>query len=521
METILAFGPFVVLLTLILILRWPLWLSCLVTLATTVLVTGLGWGVSANVIGASIISTIIPTLEIGIIVYCAMLIWQVLAAHGATNQLGRILTKLCADRRWQALFLAWTSCTLLEGITGFGIPAAIIAPMLIGIGFRPLTSIVISLLGNSTAVTFGALGTPIVVGVGQSIPTQLLSSAGTSLNQIALLTSGLHLSAVLLVPVAIVWLVIAKTPNRTSNLLQTLPLIGSLTTVYMAAYILTASSAYYQLTSVVTGIVGCCWLIICAKQKWFMLKELYNFAYQTPSTDLEREHPFKSLLPIFVIVSLLLVTKLATAGLNIDLIRFESILGTNYSSALQLSSAATPMIVSTIVYFAIWGRSTSQLAQITKNSLIKVVKPILVIASLVCFSQILINSGENQFNLPAIPDYLAQMLMFSSNLYPLLSSVLGVFTSFITGTSTGANLLLSGTQWQVATSIGINPAIVLAAQLVGTALGNSFSLLNINVIQAVVQQKDLEAKVIQINAPLALLYSLLAGVIATLAVVLH
>jgi lactate permease len=54
----------------------------------------------------------------------------------------------------------------MEGIAGFGIPAMLIAPLLISLGFKPLTSMVLPLAANTTAVTFGALGTPLKVGLG-------------------------------------------------------------------------------------------------------------------------------------------------------------------------------------------------------------------------------------------------------------------------------------------------------------------------------------------------------------------
>jgi predicted chitinase len=54
----------------------------------------------------------------------------------------------------------------MEGITGFGIPAMLIAPMLLVLGYKPLTCVVMPLAATTTAVTFGALGTPLKIGLG-------------------------------------------------------------------------------------------------------------------------------------------------------------------------------------------------------------------------------------------------------------------------------------------------------------------------------------------------------------------
>lgn len=60
--------------------------------------------------------------------------------------------------------------SFLEGVAGFGIPAMLVAPILLTFGYKPITSIVLPLAANTTAVTFGALGTPFKIGLGINVP---------------------------------------------------------------------------------------------------------------------------------------------------------------------------------------------------------------------------------------------------------------------------------------------------------------------------------------------------------------
>jgi len=66
------------------------------------------------------------------------------------------------DRRVQALLIAFSFGTFLEGAAGFGTPVAITAALMIGIGFSPLYAAGLSLLANTAPVAYGALGTPII-----------------------------------------------------------------------------------------------------------------------------------------------------------------------------------------------------------------------------------------------------------------------------------------------------------------------------------------------------------------------
>ncbi len=59
----------------------------------------------------------------------------------------------------QALLICWPFASFLQGVGGFGVPVAVTAPLLIGLGFTPLVAVVAPSLGHGWSVTFGSLGT--------------------------------------------------------------------------------------------------------------------------------------------------------------------------------------------------------------------------------------------------------------------------------------------------------------------------------------------------------------------------
>ncbi|NMU72004.1 L-lactate permease, partial [Vibrio parahaemolyticus] len=80
-------------------------------------------------------------------------------------------------RRVQAIIIAWCFGSFIEGASGFGTPAAIAAPLLVAIGFPALAAVLMGMMIQSTPVSFGAVGTPIIVGVNKGLDTHNISES--------------------------------------------------------------------------------------------------------------------------------------------------------------------------------------------------------------------------------------------------------------------------------------------------------------------------------------------------------
>jgi lactate permease len=100
-------------------------------------------------------------LPIGWIVLSAVFLFHLTVRAGQFEVVKHSVAAISPDRRMQALLIAFSFGSFVEGAAGFGTPVAISAALLIGLGFSPLYAAGLALLANTSPVAFGALGTPI------------------------------------------------------------------------------------------------------------------------------------------------------------------------------------------------------------------------------------------------------------------------------------------------------------------------------------------------------------------------
>ena len=113
------------------------------------LVAVLRFGADLDLILISQGKGLLLSLDVLLIVWTALLLFQVTNEAGAVVMLGRQLTLLTTDRALQALLLAWMFTAFLQGVGGFGVPVAIIAPRLVTLGFEPTAAVLIPALGHA------------------------------------------------------------------------------------------------------------------------------------------------------------------------------------------------------------------------------------------------------------------------------------------------------------------------------------------------------------------------------------
>ena len=116
------------------------------------------FGAGADGLGFAHTKAFILTLDVLLIIWAAFLLYQVAEEAGAIKTIGRLLPALTRDRGMQALLIGWVFASFLQGAGGFGVPVAVTAPLLIGLGFAPLSAVLIPSIGHGWAVTFGSLG---------------------------------------------------------------------------------------------------------------------------------------------------------------------------------------------------------------------------------------------------------------------------------------------------------------------------------------------------------------------------
>jgi len=163
--SLLSLAPVLTVALFLVILRWPasraMPLSYLVAAGLALFV----WNVPGIQVAAATINGLIVAGTLLYIIFGAILLLNTLQESGALRTIRRGFTDITPDRRIQVIIIAWLFGSFIEGSAGFGTPAAVAVPLLVGLGFPALAAVVAGMLIQSTPVSFGAAGTPILVGV--------------------------------------------------------------------------------------------------------------------------------------------------------------------------------------------------------------------------------------------------------------------------------------------------------------------------------------------------------------------
>src|ERR1035441_3741607 len=160
---ILASTPIIVLGALLLSRRVAGYVACIIALVLALIIAVFAYGMPINLAGLSAIYGILSgLLPIGWIVLAAVFLYNISVASGSFAIVRDSIESITADRRIQALLIAFCFGAFLEGAAGFGAPVAITAGMLVGLGFAPLYAATICLLANTAPVAFGGIGIAVV-----------------------------------------------------------------------------------------------------------------------------------------------------------------------------------------------------------------------------------------------------------------------------------------------------------------------------------------------------------------------
>lgn len=160
-STLLAASPIVVLLGL-LATGLAAHRAAVAGLATALVSAVWGFGMpGAAAAAAAGYGACFGLLPIGWIVLAAVFLYHLTVRSGQFEVVKQSVAAISPDRRIQALLIAFSFGSFIEGAAGFGTPVAISAALLIGLGFSPLYAAGLALLANTSPVAFGALGTPI------------------------------------------------------------------------------------------------------------------------------------------------------------------------------------------------------------------------------------------------------------------------------------------------------------------------------------------------------------------------
>ena len=163
---ILAIIPFFLLFYLIIFRRMHAYKAMPIVWLVTIIMLLLFWKNTLITLGGSLMKSVLITLEILLIIFFAIVMLEIYKEKRKLSLIHEVLSGISPDLRIQTLIVGFLLTALIEGVAGFGTPAIVVAPLLVSLGFTPILSVIISLVSESSPVSFGAAGTPILIGLG-------------------------------------------------------------------------------------------------------------------------------------------------------------------------------------------------------------------------------------------------------------------------------------------------------------------------------------------------------------------
>jgi lactate permease len=154
---LLAGAPILLILILMIGLRWGAVRAGPAAWMLALLIANIAFGASPGLLALAQVKALLLTFDVLLIVWNAFLLYRVTDEGGAIDIFARWMPRLTHDRGTQALLIGWAFASFLQGVGGFGVPTAVTAPLLIGLGFQPVAAVAIPSIGHAWSVTFGSL----------------------------------------------------------------------------------------------------------------------------------------------------------------------------------------------------------------------------------------------------------------------------------------------------------------------------------------------------------------------------
>ena len=561
---ILSLLPIVTVAVFLVMLRWPasraMPLSYLVAAALALWV----WQVPAIQIGAATVNGLVVAATLLYIIFGAILLLNTLQQSGAFRTIRRGFTSITPDRRVQVIIITWLFGSFIEGSAGFGTPAAVAVPLLVGLGFPGMAAVMSGMIIQSTPVTFGAAGTPILVGVNTGLSADpaiatFATQAGydwpSFLAMIGFKAAVLHTIAGTLVPLILVAFLtrfFGKDRSFADGLrIWKFALFAAvaMTLPYLAvAYLLGP-----EFPALLGGLIGLA-IVVPAARRGFLMPppdEVWDFDQKDtwdPSwtgsievKDLPHRSGEMGLLkawsPYVLVAVLLVLTRLVVPlrewlqepagaisllGCQFSLQRFScpSIFGTDVSTNVQpLFLPGTVFIVSSLATFVFHRVDLRSYKESWSRSLRTAAAASVALVFTVPMVQVFINSGGGDAGYERMPIALADgVAVLVGGAWPIFAPFIGGIGAAVAGSNTVSNMMFSLFQFEVGQRIGVDPTWIVALQAIGGAAGNIICVHNVVAASAVVGLLGREGAVIRMTLLPFVYYALLPGAVGYLIV---
>lgn len=504
--------PLLMLVVLLIWCKWPASRAAPMALALALILAASYFRCGLPLLAQEACKGLWNALTILPVVFTAVLLYELSSAAGAFEVMQQGLRRLTMHELMMLLLLGYVFPSFLQGITGFGVAVAVGAPLLVGMGVKPLWAVICVLLAHSWGGTFGTLGLAWLA---------LIENAPQEIHAAAALTAALLIWLVNFIgAICLCWFY-----GKGKALREGLPAVVCISLLHSGGQLLLAQysdtlACFLPASAALIAVV-----VLCQTKR-------YRRQWRLPDSTLMFRHPsaarsdtqmsfFRALSP-YVFLAAAALCCLLVAPLNAALSRVsvalsfpagETGLGYQTSAAADFSPI-TPfthpsffLLLSCIFSCVVFRKALPRGA--VKGALLRTLKKTLPSSvSVICFllmSKVMGCSGQIEL--------LAQSFArLFGRAYPLVAPLIGLLGSFVTSSNMASNILFGRFQMTTASLLGVNTGVLLGAQTAGGAIGNAICPGNVVLGCATVECPGKEGDVLKHVLPITILTALLCGI---------
>jgi len=501
---LLALSPIVVVLVLMLGLRWGGSKAGPVGWLVAFFVSTFFFGAAPELLAYAQLKAVLLTTHVLYIIWMALVLYNVVNEAGAIAVIGQGIARLTGDRVMQLLILAWAFSAFLQGVAGFGVPIAVVAPLLIGMGFNPVVAVAAVAIGHSWSVTFGDIASSFQALIAVT-GLEGRDLAPWSAIMLGLATFGCGLGA-------------AHTFGGWRAVRRGAVAILLMGGTMAGTQYLLATHGLWNLAGFVAGLAG---LLVGAG-----LARFYQKGEQAKSLA-------KMGLGLALSAYLVLIVIVSAAELwpwlhdTLRAVKVEVMfpeLVTSYGWTTPAGAgkaipvfghAGALLLYSSVIAYAIYrltGHYTpGALGRILTKTVRSAIPSSVGIASMVGMAVMMDHAGMTY--------RLAQGLSVAMGAaFPLVSSLIGTLGAFMTGSNTNSNVIFAPLQQRTAELIGISVWIILGAQTTGGALGSMLAPAKVIVGCSTAGLAGQEGQVMRKTMGYGLTIAIVVGIVAWVAI---
>ncbi len=521
--------------------RWPatkaMPVSFILTLALVIVI----WNMPAAWIAAASLSGVVVAFNILLIVFGALALLFTLRESGAIGVINKGFSSISADKRIQAIIITWLFGSFIEGAAGFGTPAALAAPLLLSLGFPALAAVMVALIANSTAVSFGAVGTPILIGTGSSLNLPAIEQAildngmtfDTFIHHTATWTALFHLIPGILIPL-IMTSMLTRFFGKNKSIrdgLKIWPYALFAGLCFVLPYTLVAVFLGPEFPSIIGGLIGLMVLIPATKRGFLVPKETWDFPERSqwksswmggievkPETKLADISLQKAWTPYVLIGLLLIISRVRFLPIHhwisSVMINIDNLFGTYTTIEFEpLSNPGIfPFLLIALICIPLFGMTFKQVKMAWHESFQRIKGPAIALIFAVPLVRLMMQSGNNPEELISMPLMMASFIADKTGAaWPFVSPFVGALGTFMSGSNAVSNMLFSLFQYAVAEETGISRILTVSLQNMGGGAGNMIGVHNIIAACATVGLSGVEGELLKKNIIPVIITASIAG----------